>query len=179
MKIKIAYDHIPNLEIEAGAEECARLLMLLARQGQDLTPAVTRAEPPSVQPRSEATTETKPPAEKSAPRTPTAPGNENPTPKVTPQRAGTQRRTYRGQVNRRQLVLDTLATLKRRGIENPRLDDITRCYRELFPEADMNHLGQIVRDLANKTDKVERLQWGVFRLTDAGDRETRPDTAED
>ena len=112
-------------------------------------------------------------------RAPTAPAQANRSPKVTPQRASTQRRTYRGQVNRRQLVLDTLATLKRRGIENPRLDDITRCYRELFPEADMNHLGQIVRDLANKTDKVERLQWGVFRLTDAGDREARPDTAED
>ncbi len=73
-------------------------------------------------------------------------------------------RTYGGKPNRRHMVLSALQKLASIGNKTPTLDDIRTCYSELFPMEPVKHLDQVVRDLTNKTDWVERLEWGTFRL---------------
>ncbi len=48
----------------------------------------------------------------------------------------------------------------------PSLDDIREKHAELYPEENTTNLDQVVRDLANKTDLVERCERGTFRLSD-------------
>ncbi len=75
------------------------------------------------------------------------------------------KRQYRGR-NRRQMVLNTFRQLRSAGRIMPSLDDIREKYAELYPEENTTNLDQVVRDLANKTDLVERCERGTFRLSD-------------
>lgn len=67
---------------------------------------------------------------------------------------------------RRQQVLRALAVLRERGNPTPRIADIVQAATELFPGANPKNLDQVVRDLANRTDTVRRLEWGRFCLSD-------------
>ena len=68
--------------------------------------------------------------------------------------------------NRRGMVLATLYKLRDEGRDSPTLDDIRDRFHRLFPDEKMTHLDQVVRDLANKTDHLERLEWGTFKLAE-------------
>jgi hypothetical protein len=70
--------------------------------------------------------------------------------------------------NRRDRVIVAMGTLKESGKTILRLDAIRHQVGELFPGEEDQHLDQVVRDLANKTDLVERCDRGTFRLTDTG-----------
>jgi len=84
---------------------------------------------------------------------------------VTARRSGDDSpRTYGGKPNRRHMVLSAMQKLLTEGNETPVLDDIRSCYSSLFPQEPVKHLGQVVRDLSNKTHLVERLEYGKFRL---------------
>jgi len=77
-------------------------------------------------------------------------------------------RAYRGRASRRERVLAAMARLLQDGLSEQRLADIQRQYETMFPEAPTDNLAQVVRDLANKTDKVTSVRRGVFAF--AGQR---------
>lgn len=80
--------------------------------------------------------------------------------------AGDGVRRYGGRTNRRFLILECLRELRERGVAEPTMPQITETFATRYPEVDRDNLEQVVRDLVNKTDKVTRLRWGVFQLTD-------------
>ena len=69
---------------------------------------------------------------------------------------------------RRERVLEAMGSLWHQGHAILRLDRIRQEVERLFPGEDEVHLDQVVRDLANKTELVERCDRGSFRLTDTG-----------
>lgn len=69
-------------------------------------------------------------------------------------------------VNRRKLVLETLRALKQSGNDTPSLSQIHKRFQRLFPGENTENLDQVVRDIANKTNKLERLERGTFRLVE-------------
>lgn len=68
--------------------------------------------------------------------------------------------------NRRKQVLETIQELKQEGVEAPSLGQIKHRFARLFPEESLDNLDQVVRDMANKTSKLERLERGTFKLTE-------------
>ncbi len=68
--------------------------------------------------------------------------------------------------NRRKQVLETIQDLKQEGVEAPSLGQIKHRFAKLFPEESLENLDQVVRDMANKTSKLERLERGTFKLTE-------------
>ena len=74
-------------------------------------------------------------------------------------------RPYRGKVNRRHNVLLVMKQLLKMGDESPDLETIRRSYGGQFPLEDQRNIDQVVRDMANKTDLLERHGRGQFRLT--------------
>lgn len=68
--------------------------------------------------------------------------------------------------NRRKRVLETIQDLRSAGVETPSLGQIKHRFAQLFPEEGLDNLDQVVRDIANKTSKLERLERGTFKLTD-------------
>ena len=84
-----------------------------------------------------------------------------------------QKRTYGGKPNRRHMILNTLAELHKMGQFQPKLEEICHHFQELFPEQSTENLDQVVRDLANKTDLVNRCDWGTFELSGKGLSQTR------
>lgn len=171
MKIKLSYPDLPPLEIEAEPDECARLLRALsvtpgaAQSPADARPkpapprqagssadavAIGSADKPSEPDLFSETTATKPAAR------PAAAGKND---------SGGVRR-YGGRTNRRFLILECLRELRERGVAEPTMPQITETFEKRYPEVNRDNLEQVVRDLVNKTDKVTRLRWGVFQLTD-------------
>lgn len=73
-------------------------------------------------------------------------------------------RPYRGRTNRRHLVLEILRELADEGQLTPTLDQIKHRFLRRHPHEPVEHLDQVVRDLANKTDLVSRHEWGTFKL---------------
>ena len=59
-----------------------------------------------------------------------------------------------------------MAALRDQGIVAPKIAEIVDMATNLFPQSDPKNLDQVVRDLANRTDTVQRLQWGCFGLAD-------------
>ncbi|MBO1322431.1 hypothetical protein [Acanthopleuribacter pedis] len=47
---------------------------------------------------------------------------------------------------------------------------IVAVFRDTYGPEHMHNLEQVVRDLANKTDKLERTEFGGFRLTESSAR---------
>lgn len=76
-------------------------------------------------------------------------------------------RGYRGRVNRRDLVLKAFRELRGEENHRPSLSEIKARFQSLFPTESLDNLDQVVRDLANKTDMVERCERGTFRLREA------------
>lgn len=70
--------------------------------------------------------------------------------------------------NRRDRVISAMGALKQTGKIILRLDAIRDKVGAMFPGEDLQHIDQVVRDLVNKTDLVERCDRGTFRLTDSG-----------
>jgi hypothetical protein len=68
--------------------------------------------------------------------------------------------------NRRKMVLETIQELRSAGAETPSLGQIKHRFAQLFPEESLENLDQVVRDIANKTSKLERLERGTFKLTE-------------
>ncbi len=68
--------------------------------------------------------------------------------------------------NRRKMVLETIQELRSAGSETPSLGQIKHRFAQLFPEESLENLDQVVRDIANKTSKLERLERGTFKLTE-------------
>lgn len=171
MKIKLSYPDLPPLEIEAGPDECARLLRALSA-----TPSATPSPP-------DAQSKPAPPRQKDsvANPMPVGSGDKPPEPELSskmpapkPQtrlsvenkeNSGDVRR-YGGRTNRRFLILECLRELRERGVAEPTMPQITETFERRYPEVNRDNLEQVVRDLVNKTDKVTRLRWGVFQLTD-------------
>jgi len=73
-------------------------------------------------------------------------------------------RPYRGRTNRRHLVLEILRELAQEGQLTPSLEQIKHRFLQRHPHEPVEHLDQVVRDLANKTDLVSRHEWGTFKL---------------
>ncbi len=70
----------------------------------------------------------------------------------------------RAKTSKRQRVLKSMEHLARKGILEPGIAQILKIYSETYPGEDRNHIDQVLRDLANKTDLVTRTRWGRFRL---------------
>ena len=68
--------------------------------------------------------------------------------------------------NRRQRVLMVMRDLQGPGGSPIALGQIVDRYQQTYPEEDVRHLDQVVRDLANKTGMVESPKRGCYRLTD-------------
>ena len=178
MKIRMSYHHLPTLEIEAAPEECARLLRALATDtgppkednlgstgsstGNPSGNPVIAADRASTNSISIAT-ESSEANQAGRRRQPTKGSNQ--TQPESPS-ADNSARTYAGRTNRRFLILESMRFLRQQGQETPTLNEITDTFATLFPDVDRTNLEQVVRDLANKTAKVERMRWGVFRLTE-------------
>ncbi len=171
MKIKLSYPDLPPLEIEAEPDECARLLRALSvtqdtaqstsQAGSSPAPVAQKvavADDPSIAAPVKRTAVDKTPITK-APK-PAAP---SPTEKGD---SGNGVRRYGGRTNRRFLILECLRVLRERGVAEPTMPQITETFETRYPEVNRDNLEQVVRDLVNKTDKVTRLRWGVFQLTD-------------
>lgn len=69
---------------------------------------------------------------------------------------------------RRHMVLQVFFNLYKNGKVMIQLGQIEEIFVQLFPGEDTQNLDQVVRDLANKTNLLERCERGTFRLTDAG-----------
>lgn len=69
--------------------------------------------------------------------------------------------------NRRQKVLDAFKQLSEQGVHEPQLDQIITAYASANPEDSIVNLDQVIRDLANKTDLLERCSRRTFRLARA------------
>ena len=156
MRVWIRYPHLPRMEVEVEGDpaECCALLLRLGEvdSGSPDAPAAARAEP-GTPPPGTPTPGTPPPG---------TPPPGAPTPGAPTPRDG---RLYRGKLNRRQMVIRVFEELERRGRERARLEEIKTCFSEMFPEENTQNLTQVVRDLANKTEIIERCEWGTFRLS--------------
>lgn len=138
VKIVVRYPTLPEFEIECEVEECAQLLTLLGGKSKQAIP------------------------------NPLSLLNKAKEPAVE-RREGERiirNRSYRGKVNRRDMVLNAFRELRQDGRIMPHLEDIKAKYASLYPDEDLTNLDQVVRDLANKTEKIERCERGSFRLSD-------------
>ena len=165
MHLKLKYPSLPEIEIVSSVEECARLLHLLGDgqgRGDGKKPDSGGPAPhvPEDSARQDSQKQEKKPVDTVKPPDP-RPDQEQPR-QIVP--AGT--RPYRGKPNRRKLVLETMRHLKENGNPTPGLEEIKTTFAALYPDEDIRHLDQVVRDLANKTGLVERHQWGTFKLSD-------------
>ncbi len=155
MLLKMTYTghpHLPEIEIEDTPQACAQFLAELeafraAKNLTDSTKIVVKA------------TIDKPftPAKK-----------ERPARRESGRRTGDDGegsvRTYRGKPNRRHMVLEAFRALAAAGNTTPGIEEIRAQFATLFPDESIRNLGQVVRDMVNKTDLIERLEWGTFRL---------------
>ena len=69
---------------------------------------------------------------------------------------------------RREKVLDVFFEFYQNGKVMVSLSQLEQNFKENFPEESTQNLDQVVRDLANKTNLIERCERGTFRLTDFG-----------
>ena len=132
--------HLPQMEIEDTPEACA---LFVARLGQAKSGAR-----PLVQMRGKATKHTR-----GAPKT-----------GVTKRSQDSSVRTYGGKPNRRHMVLETFRALAAAGNTTPHMEEIRAQYAAKYPEEPLQGLDQVVRDMVNKTNLVERLAAGTFQL---------------
>ena len=144
VKITLNYPNLPVLTIDSSVEECVQLLRALARDGSPPARRFPVVDTPSPAP---------------------APAAETPRPDVTGANdPHGHARLYGGKRNRRDIILEIFHLLHEEGLETVSLDQIRQRYQESYPEEDQQHLDQVIRDLANKTDLVAREGRGRFRL---------------
>ena len=141
MRILIQYPTLPVMKIDAGPEECARLLLLLGERLEG--PLVASGESMREGARDRPVDAGVPAAKKAA----------------------RSARPYRGRTNRRQMVLDAMGALAEEGRDAPALGEIAARVKALYPMENTQNLDQVVRDLANKTDLVIRGERGMFKLS--------------
>lgn len=160
--MKLAYPHLPTIEIEMQVEECAQLLWALQTKQVD-------APKPSTQQPLFAHVET-PKAPKNSPKAKppvspkSAPIAEEPEAKQAEPATEDEARPYKGKTNRRHRVLEILQDSLEEGIEALSIPQISAAFQERYPEEDSENLDQVVRDLMAKTDKVKRVKRGFYAL---------------
>ncbi len=138
MELHIAMNHL-RLVFRGEAEEFAALVRVL-----DRGPASDRSpSPPPV---------AKPAAKPAAAKPPAAKGS---------------RRTYGGQATRRDKVLEAMAKLRREGAATQTLAQIIQAFAALFPGESTRNLDQVIRDLAQKTDRVRSPRRGTYELAES------------
>ena len=70
----------------------------------------------------------------------------------------------RGEQSRRGRVLQVFRELSEAGVVEPSLREIKSFYLRLFPDDTVHHLDQVVRDLVNKTGRIQRTSRGCYKL---------------
>jgi len=65
---------------------------------------------------------------------------------------------------KRQSVLNTMKVLRNMGVFAPKTAQILEIYKQTYPDMDSSNIDQVLRDLANKTELVQRAEWGSFTL---------------
>ena len=66
--------------------------------------------------------------------------------------------------SKRKLILETLQFLHKQGQTDPNIHQISQAFETRYPQEDSSNLDQVLRDLVNKTDLLERTGWGCFKL---------------
>ena len=144
MKMTLSYtgqSHLPRIEIEDTPEACVQFVASLAAAGLGPTGIKQAA------------------GKSSAP----APVRER-TRRPTRHDQDGDVRTYRGKPNRRHMVLEVFRALAASGKDKPAMEDIRIQYAAQFPEEAVHGLDQVIRDMVNKTNLIERLAQGLFQL---------------
>lgn len=152
MKIRIAYEDLPALHIEGDPADCARFVRALQTQSPVAAPSTPHAAE-AKEPRADAGA--RPSQPKGA--TPAEPAK-----KAEPKAQKPSRRLS----SRRTRVLKVIHRLHQEDQERVTLKAIVEAYQRMFPSEPVQHLDQVVRDLANKTDLLEHVGRGAFRLVD-------------
>lgn len=184
--MKLAYAHLPPIEIEMQVEECAQLLRALQHNEVGVPPVPHSQAPlPFDQPIDESKRAAQQPKARTQPRKQEqtvadkpvqAASASKPTPATQqvksnqteargPQSADAeQARPYNGKVNRRHRVLEIFQDFQDLGEEALSIPQITAAFAERFPDEDSSNLDQVVRDMMNKTQQVVRVKRGFYAL---------------
>lgn len=136
MKMSLRFVGLPPVEIEADADECADFMLKLGQKT-----GLDRQIPPE---------RPHPPKSESAPLSP----EPTPKPSILP----------RSKPSRRDMIYQAMQHLHQEGCHEADLQTITAKFQELNPDEETKNLDQVVRDMANKTDLLDRADRGTFKL---------------